>query len=54
MKVYSFSLYGNPVTHYEENAPGLKFHVIMSMYVLLNMIEIKSMEYHNLVMINHQ
>lgn len=53
MKVNSFSLYGNPVTHYDENAASLKFHVIMSMNVLLHMTEIMSMKYQDLIMIKH-
>lgn len=34
--------------------PCFKFHVTMSMYVLLKMTKIKSTKYHNLIMIKHE
>lgn len=42
------------MTHYDENSLCFKFHVTMSMYVLLKMTKIKSTKYHNLIMIKHE
>lgn len=50
VQVCSFSLYGNPMTHYDENPVSFKHHVNMSMYFLLKMTEIKSTKYYNLIM----